>query len=108
VKLKRSVIIFVIALAGIIPAAGCRRFARRQERANATVRQGVGTVESIAADRKSVQINHEAMQDYMPAMSMTFRVKRPSVLDSINQGDKVDFTIRDNGSGYVLTEIKKH
>jgi Cu/Ag efflux protein CusF len=106
-NLKNS-IIFLAILAVMIPAAGCRRFARRQERANATVRQGVGTVESIASDRKSVQINHDAIQDYMPAMSMTFRVKRSSLLDSINQGDKVDFTIRDNGSGYVLTDIKKH
>jgi Cu/Ag efflux protein CusF len=104
--LKRVVIL--LALMVVVPVAGCRRFWARHDRSGAQQHMGTGAVESIASDRKTIQINHEDIKDYMPAMSMTFRVRRPEILDSINPGDTVDFTLRDTGSGYVLTAIKKH
>ena len=68
---------------------------------------GVGVVESIDTDTKQIQINHEEIKDYMPAMSMPYRVKHKSLMDAVKPGDKVEFTIHDSGDGPVLTDIKK-
>lgn len=105
-SLKRSIVL--ILLFAVTPSLGCRRFMGRRERAGGGQQHmGTGTVESIASDHKTVQINHEEIKDYMPAMSMSFIVRKPDLLDSINPGDRVDFTIRDHGSGYVLIAIRK-
>jgi Cu/Ag efflux protein CusF len=46
--------------------------------------------------RPSIEINHQEIKGYMPAMQMEFPVKDRSLLDSINTGDKVDFTLEVN------------
>jgi len=66
--------------------------------------RGVGVVEEIDKDTATIQINHEDIPDLMPAMSMPFKVKDRSLLDSISVGDQVKFQITGE---FVIFAIKK-
>jgi protein SCO1/2 len=66
--------------------------------------RGVGVVEEIDKDTATVQINHEDIPDLMPAMSMPFKVKDGSLLDSISAGDHVEFQVTGE---FVVIAIKK-
>ena len=42
----------------------------------------------------------------MPAMTMVFQVKEPSMLDKAKTGDKVKFTAEKIGGAYTVTRIE--
>jgi Cu/Ag efflux protein CusF len=69
--------------------------------------QGVGTVVAINPARPSVEINHQEIEGFMPAMQMEFYVKDKSALDSIKPGDQVNFTVEINSGIEVVTAIQK-
>lgn len=68
---------------------------------------GVGTVVAINPARPSVEINHQEIKGFMPAMQMEFSVKDKSALDSIKPGDQVNFTVEINSGIEVVTAIQK-
>jgi Cu/Ag efflux protein CusF len=68
---------------------------------------GAGVVVSVDHNTGTVEINHEDIEGFMPAMTMPFKAVRPSLLDKIEPGDKVEFKLRDDGSGVVLVKIEK-
>ena len=55
----------------------------------------------------SIQINHEEIKDWMPAMSMPYTVKDKSLLEAAEPGDRVEFSLEATSKGQVVTEIKK-
>lgn len=55
---------------------------------------GRGIVRSLGADGKSVVIKHEAISNFMDAMTMPFPVREPSVLKGLTPGDSVTFRLR--------------
>ena len=67
-----------------------------------------GVVRSIAADKRSITIAHEAIPGYMGAMTMSFEASTPSQLDGLAAGDHVRFafTATDDGRR-VITQIAK-
>jgi Cu(I)/Ag(I) efflux system periplasmic protein CusF len=69
--------------------------------------QGVGTVIAINPDRPSVEINHQEIEGFMPAMQMEFYVKDKSALDSIKPGDQINFTVEINSGIEVVSAIQK-
>jgi Cu/Ag efflux protein CusF len=104
-ELNRRLIVLISLLAVAVSVGGACKGKKAARVAN--VYHGVGVVESVDTDSKQIQINHEEIMDYMPAMSMPYRVKHKSLMDAVKAGDKVEFTIHDSGEGPVLTEIKK-
>ena len=48
-----------------------------------------GQVRSVDAVNKIIRITHEAIPDYMPAMTMPFAVKDPNVLAGVQPGDRI-------------------
>ena len=68
---------------------------------------GAGVVVSVDHNTGTVEIDHEDIEGFMPAMTMPFKALRPSLLDKIEPGDKVEFKLRDDGSGVVLVKIEK-
>ena len=68
---------------------------------------GVGVDVSVERDAGTVQIKHQDIKGYMTAMTMSFKARRPSLLDGISAGDNVEFTLRDDGYGVVLVKIEK-
>ncbi|GEM_PF-2284540 len=69
--------------------------------------KGRGIVTEINLEGSWVGLNHEKIEDFMEAMIMQFTVKDKSMLNNLNIGDKVDFTIEVKGSTEVISDIKK-
>ncbi len=74
---------------------------------SAHIHRGVGIIQSINMSRPSVEIAHEEMKNFMPAMTMDFYVRDRSLLESLRPGDKADFTIDDTNGIQMVSEIKK-
>lgn len=56
----------------------------------------------------SIELNHEEIPGHMDAMTMEWYVKDVSLLNSIEPGDKVEFTLEvTEGSSEIITAIKK-
>ena len=67
-----------------------------------------GTVVFIAEDQSYVEIDHEEVDGYMPAMKMPFHADDPAILEGIAVGDRVEFQFtRPEGARHVLSSIKK-
>ena len=99
---NRWIILAAVAAIYLAGCSSCKKGSRAVH-----IYHGVGVIESLDIDQKQIQINHEEIKDYMPAMSMPYRVKHKSLMDGLKAGDKVEFTIHDSGQGPVLTDIKK-
>jgi protein SCO1/2 len=52
-----------------------------------------GVILEIKPDKTQVVIRHEAIADYMDAMTMPFPVKNPGDLDGLQRGDQVEFQL---------------
>ena len=68
---------------------------------------GKGVVKIINLKEGWVEIEHEDIKDLMPAMTMEFWVRNPSIMKGISVGDKVDFVVVEDSKGQYLTELKK-
>ena len=70
---------------------------------------GVGVVQSIDAASGRITIAHEAIAALgWPAMTMGFKVARPELLEGIENGQRIDFTLRGRDMDAVVTSITPH
>jgi Cu/Ag efflux protein CusF len=67
--------------------------------------KGVGKIVAVVPQAKEVVIEHEAIKDYMDAMTMGYKVSSPSLLRGLNSGDRVEFTL--DTKQRVITKIDK-
>jgi Cu/Ag efflux protein CusF len=67
-----------------------------------------GRIEAIAADRRTVTLDHKEIPGLMPAMKMDYGVDSPAVLQGLSAGDAVHgrFEVR-GGDQYVVTTLSK-
>ena len=66
-----------------------------------------GEVRKIDKDAKKITLRHGEMpQLEMPAMTMVFQVKDPSLLESVKVGDKVRFKAQKIGGAFVVVELQ--
>ena len=68
---------------------------------------GRGVIRSLGADGKSVVIKHEAISNYMDAMTMPFPVRTPSVLKGLAPGDSVTFRLRVTATDGWVDQIER-
>jgi Cu/Ag efflux protein CusF len=68
---------------------------------------GVGFVRSIHLEEGWLEIDHEEIKDFMPAMLMQWSVRNRAMLKSVRVGDKVNFTVEDNNGTEFVTELKR-
>jgi protein SCO1/2 len=66
-----------------------------------------GTVRELKPDGRSVRIQHEAIPDYMPAMTMPFDVKEPALLKNINVGDAITFRLNVTDDDSWIDQIQR-
>lgn len=64
-----------------------------------------GVVRSIDRPRGTVEIRHEAIPGFMPAMTMPFRVKDPGELDAVRPGDEVEATLHVGENESALSDL---
>lgn len=66
-----------------------------------------GEVRKVDKDAQKMTIRHGPIENLgMPAMTMVFQVKDPSVLDQVKVGDKIRFSAEKVGNAYTLTEVQ--
>jgi Cu/Ag efflux protein CusF len=66
-----------------------------------------GVVESVDAAAKQVTIDHGEIPGMMSAMTMTFDVADPALLEGIEAGSRVDFRVKYENGSYVVTELRE-
>ena len=67
-----------------------------------------GEIRKVDRDAKKLTIRHGPLENLnMPAMTMVFQVKDPSMLDGVKTGDKVRFAADKVGGAYTVTHIER-
>src|SRR2546428_9027326 len=74
---------------------------------NRWIFQVKGVVIEVKPKEKSVQIRHEAVPGYMPAMTMAFDVKDANELIGLEPGSSVSFRLIDSGKEGWIDQIRK-
>jgi len=67
----------------------------------------VGVVKELKADGRTVVIAHEAIPNYMEAMTMPFKVREPRELTGLQPGDKIRFRLRVTDTESWVESISK-
>lgn len=65
-----------------------------------------GVVQSISRDGKSVVVRHEAIGDYMTAMTMPFPVRDPVELQGLTNGAPITFRLRVTANDGWIDQIR--
>ena len=68
---------------------------------------GRGTVVSVNPSTSSVELDHQEIKGFMPAMTMPFRVKDSALLSGLKPGDQVTFVLDVNSGIELITKIEK-
>ena len=75
--------------------ANFRRFAAR------------GVVKELKADGSTILLSHEAITNYMDAMTMPFKVKEPKELTDLRPGDQVSFRLSVSNTESWIDQVVK-
>lgn len=70
-----------------------------------------GKVVALDKIKKQITVEHQEIPDFMPAMAMTYEVKDPKEMESLEPGDKIHCDLILIGSDRWLQKIvvtKKH
>ena len=68
---------------------------------------GTGVVTLINLGEGWLEIDHEEIKDFMPAMQMEWSVTDREMLKRVSVGDKVNFTVEDDNGTQIITELRK-
>src|SRR6516162_4114560 len=66
-----------------------------------------GVIKELKPDGKTVEIRHEAITNYMPAMVMSFEAKEPKELVGLKAGDEVKFRMTVTEDDFWIDQIQK-
>jgi Cu(I)/Ag(I) efflux system protein CusF len=67
-----------------------------------------GTVIAIQLENGTIKIKHGEIKKLdMSAMTMTYKVANPALLQGLRVGDHVGFDVQEQGGDYVVTAIRK-
>jgi Cu(I)/Ag(I) efflux system periplasmic protein CusF len=67
-----------------------------------------GVVRKLQPTQAKVTLAHGEIKELgMPAMTMAYRARPPSLLDGLAVGDRVEFTAEKVDGQYVVTAIRK-
>ena len=67
-----------------------------------------GEIRKVDKDAKKITIKHGPLPGLdMPAMTMVFQVKDPTVLERVKVGDKVKFEAEKLGGAFTVTRIEQ-
>ena len=70
--------------------------------------RGMGVVQSVDSANGSLTIAHEPIAALgWPAMTMSFKVDQPALLEGVEAGEHIEFTLRGRDMSAVVTSVKK-
>lgn len=98
---------FVLLFLSIL--VGCREGEPKQPVQPVVVRkfETRGRVEMVDVKTGKITVDHEKIPGYMDAMTMSFTVKEPSMLEGLATGDTISFTIEDAAGIARIVAIRK-
>lgn len=98
-----------LTLVGLVSAAMFGRHIQNARLTQAGTRKFEvhGIVRSIDAANQTIRISHEAIADYMPAMTMPFPVKEAALLRKLSAGDRVQFELAVTRDDSWVARIEK-
>jgi protein SCO1/2 len=99
---------FICAFLALIVLTGCRSSQNSQDQANAGVKvyHLRGKVVSADVPHAIVLLDHEAIPDFMEAMTMPYQLKDPSIISELHPGDVItaDVLVSKSGQQTVLLD----
>ena len=66
-----------------------------------------GVVRALLPELGIIVLTHEEIADFMPGMTMGFRLATPKIPERLSVGDAVRFTVRGSPPLVVITAIEK-
>ena len=113
-KFELGAAVFVLGLVAIAGAAvadqrmqDMKDMDKPTESARAAVHKATGVVKNVKPDTAQVILEHGPVKSLnWPAMTMAFGVKDKSLLSKLPVGKKVEFEFVQEGSKYVVTNVK--
>ena len=67
--------------------------------------KGEGIVRAVDPVANRLTLDHGTIPGMMDAMKMDFDVANAALLDGLQPGDRVTFTVHQEGDKYILTEV---
>ena len=103
--IRRDIFLTLVAMAAATAAA---MLALAWDAAQATEGvPSVGRVVKVEANAGRITIEHKPIWHlYMEAMTMTFRIKDPTLLFGLTAGDKVRFKVERDNEGAIIAWIE--
>ena len=96
--MKTRSLLSLIAGSGLLVSCGASAAGsgalRDQPETNVQTFAATGVVRELKADGRTVVVTHEAIANYMDAMTMPFKVKIPGELAGLQTGDKIRFCLK--------------
>jgi Cu(I)/Ag(I) efflux system periplasmic protein CusF len=107
VKNSLTTLVAVVLLAALIPAAVYARSQTKPAQSRPSTGMIDGEVRKVDKDARTITLRHgEIKQLDMPAMTMVFSVKEPTMIDRVKAGDKVKFQAEIIGGKLTVTVIE--
>jgi Cu/Ag efflux protein CusF len=66
-----------------------------------------GVVRAVVPEINVIVLSHEEIAGFMPPMTMGFRAQEGKLLDGVQVGDVLTFTLRGVPPNLLLTELRK-
>ena len=69
----------------------------------------IGKIEAIYRELNTLAVEHEAIPDYMEAMTMKFPVKDAKLIEGLKVGDMIEakLHVSQNSGAWWLTDIRR-
>lgn len=74
--------------------------------AAATTAMGEATVKKVNKDKGTVTLEHGALPNGMPAMTMAYKVKDAALLDKLQAGQKIRFATDPADGDMTITRVE--
>ncbi len=66
-----------------------------------------GIVRGISTEANLLFVTHDALPGLMSSMTMGFRANDPKLLQGLNPGDLIQFTVKESGNQLVVVAVQK-
>lgn len=83
-----------------------RAIAAQVDERSQKIYRGRGTIQSAPGRRREILLEHDEISGLMPAMTMTFSVSKEIPLESFSVGQRVDFGLVNEPTGFRIVELK--
>ena len=113
--MKKTALFLMIALVASVcgwvvdgAAQTAQKYQEQGTTASTPAAMTSGEVRKIDTEAGKLTLKHERIGNLnMPPMTMVFRVKEKSMLDTVQAGDKILFKAIDNNGVLTITEMRK-